>query len=151
MHVTDTGEIVNKGAHSQSNQGGIYLTRSALERHPQFAMESWRAFTAGDNALHEPPLYGANSTLLHLFRKDTWTQLDSLRNFRGQDMLKDSTPAKAFVCQAVMTGRDGRPFETGCTDPNFPSMSVPVTGQRGAIQQLRRGPHVLVVWRGSPG
>ena len=98
-------------------------------------MESWRAFTAGDNALHEPPLYGANSTLLHLFRKDSWTQLDSLRNFRGMDMLKDF--AGQPVCQPVMSGRDGRSFETGCTDPNYPSMSVSDTGPSSCFAEGR--------------
>jgi hypothetical protein len=139
VHVTGTGEVVQKGSHSQTNQGGIYLTRSSMALHPQYAMESWRAFTQGDNALSADPLY-TDGAMLQLFIADSWTVLDSLRDVWGQDMLKEYTGES--VCQPVMVGRDGLPFDTGCTHPDYPSMSGEnSTTQRSPTQPILAAAH----------
>ena len=132
--MTGTGEVVQKGSHAHSNQGGIYISRSSLERYPQYAMESWRAFTVGPNAQQGRPLYPLDNPLLHLFRNDSWKTLDSLRNVYGTDMLKDFTGRP--VCQPVMQSTDGRAFETGCNDPLYPSMSVR-TAQHSAVSSVQ--------------
>jgi len=130
-HVQGDGSVVSRGAHSQTNQGGLYFSAAALALHPELAMESWRAWTLSDsNAQQASPLYPGGE-VVQLFRNDTWEVLDEIRAVGGfADMLKENpyepfNPANPFVCRSTMTSLDGTEFRTGCDHADYPSMYIP--------------------------
>jgi hypothetical protein len=105
---------------------GLYMSASTLYEFPGIAFESWRAFSSGSNVLHEPTLY-PDDRALRLFINDSWALLDKLGsgwvNYLYENPY-DSAHSQP-VCRPLMTSQDGLPFETGCTDPDYPSMYFP--------------------------
>jgi len=84
-YVQGDGTVTSHGSQSQTSQGGIYVSAAAMMLHPEFAVDSYRAFAAGPNILGEYPLYGAvsDNPMLRLFINDSWQVVDELKSVFG--------------------------------------------------------------------